>query len=1099
MNKTVEQEDTEAVPEKARPLPRRIRHGRVGLGMIASLFLASVILSFLFLSLSGRTVSVPDAVKARVEAGLNARLGQTRVSLGDIRLGVGRDGIPRVTMTDVAIGDPADGAVAVLNALGAGLSPGRLLQGEVSASELELSGAQITLRRTATGDFAFAAGAANDAGARSIPDILNLVDEVFTSPALASLQKVEADGIVLSLEDARSGRIWQATNATLILRRADRSTTMTLVSDVFNGTDDVAEIQVSVARNLATSGVTLGATLTRMPAADIALQSPVLSWLGVLDAPLSGSVRAEIASDGTVTAFAGTLDIGAGALRPEANIPPVAFSSARTYFTFDPGRQRIDFSELGVVSEHGRLSATGHTYLSELNGPWPRAFLGQFNVAALEYDGDGVFEGPLALTGLRADLRLRLDPFTVEIGQLALDQGEARIRARARVSAEDSGWHVSVDAQSPEITSDRVLAHWPVIVSPITRGWLAKNLKTGVLRDVSAGLRFHSGEKPDAILSFEFDEGMVRFLSEMPPLTDAAGRATLLDKRFTLFLDKGRMDAGEAGALDAAGSVFVVPDTRPKPAMGEIDLKAEGPLEAALTILNTPPLRIMERAGRTPGLAQAQARADARIVLPLEDKIARDQVDFRVSAELRDVLSDRIAPGRVLSADRLKLEVTTEDLRLDGPLQLDGVPMQASWRQPIAAAENGGGWVEGTVALSDQTMKALDIPLPDGMIGGRGTGRFRLDLPPDAPPRLVLNSDLAGLSLNIGALDWRKAQGDRGGFELSAELGEVPIVEGLSLSAPGLALNGRIALDDAGAFEGAVFESVRVGDWLDGSVEIISRGAGAAPSVRVTEGRMDLRQLPDGGGGAGAGGSVDLRLSELVVSDGISLSPVRGSFQSGRAGLSGTFEARVNGVTPVRGTLAPANAGTAIRLQADDAGGVIRDAGLTPNAEGGTIDLVLTPVRGASKGTYDGQFLVENVRLRRAPALADLLDAISVVGLLDQLAGPGILFNAVDGKFRLTRDRLTLNEAAAVGGSLGISADGVYDFISKSMDFRGVISPVYFVNGIGAAVTRRGEGLFGFNYRITGSADAPSVAVNPLSILAPGALRRIFRGQHSRE
>ena len=1099
MNKVVEQEITEEVPEKARPLPRRIRHGRIGLGMVASLFLASVILSLLFLSLSGRTVPVPDALKARVEAGLNARMGQTRVSLGDIRLGVGRDGIPRVTMTDVAIGDPADGAVAVLNALGAGLSPGRLLQGEVSASELELSGAQITLRRTATGDFAFAAGAADDVGARSIPDLLNLVDEVFSSPALASLQRVEAGGIVLSLEDARSGRIWQATNATLILRRADRSTTMTLVSDVFNGTDDVAEIQVSIARNLATSGVTLGATVTGMPAADIALQSPVLSWLGVLDAPLSGSVRTEIAADGSVTAFAGTLDIGAGALRPEANIPPAAFSSARTYFTFDPGRQRIDFSELVVVSEHGSLSATGHTYLSELNGPWPRAFLGQFNVATLEYDGDGVFEGPLALTGLRADLRLRLDPFTVEIGQLALDQGEARIRARARVSAEDSGWHVSVDAQSPAITSERVLAHWPVVVSPITRGWLSKNLKTGVLRDVSAGLRFHSGEKPDAILSFEFDEGLVSFLKEMPPLTDAAGRATLLDKRFTLFLDEGRVDAGAAGVLNAAGSAFVVADTRPKPAIGEIDLRAEGPLEAALTILDTPPLRVMERVGRTPELAQAEARAQARIVLPLNDRIARDDVAYQVSAELRDVVSDRIATGRQLSADRLNLEVTTEELRLDGPLQLDGVPIRASWRQPLRAAEAGDGWIEGTVTLSEQTLKALDIPLPAGLMRGQGEGRFRLDLPPDAPPRLALSSDLAGMSLTIDALDWQKGPGDRGGFELSVELGEVPNVESLSLSAPGLALNGQIALDDAGGFERAIFENLRVGDWLDGSVEVLSRGAGATPSVRVTEGRMDLRRLPDGNGGPGDGATVDLTLSELVVSDSISLSPVRGSFEQGRAGLSGAFEARVNGVTPVRGTLAPANAGTAIRLQAENAGGVIRDAGLTPNAEGGTIDLVLTPVRGAASGIYDGQFLVENVRLRRAPALADLLDAISVVGLLDQLSGPGILFSAVDGKFRLTRDRLTLTEAAAVGGSLGISADGVYDFISKRMDFRGVISPVYFVNGIGAAVSRRGEGLFGFNYRITGSADAPSVVVNPLSILAPGALRRIFRGQHSRE
>ena len=62
MNKSVEQETTEELPELARPLPRRIRHGRIGLGMVASLFLACVILSILFLSLSGRTVPMPAKV-----------------------------------------------------------------------------------------------------------------------------------------------------------------------------------------------------------------------------------------------------------------------------------------------------------------------------------------------------------------------------------------------------------------------------------------------------------------------------------------------------------------------------------------------------------------------------------------------------------------------------------------------------------------------------------------------------------------------------------------------------------------------------------------------------------------------------------------------------------------------------------------------------------------------------------------------------------------------------------------------------------------------------------------------------------------------------
>lgn len=1097
MDQRVEQvaapETGEEPAAQSRRLPRRRRHGRIGLGMVATLSLAALIFAVAFLSLSGRSVPFPDGVRARIEAGVNERLGAERVRLGRMDFAVGRDGIPRVILRDVAIGNPAGGAVAVLNRLQSRLSPGRLLRGEVAASRLELDGAQITLRRTAEGDFAFASGPSDDAGARSVPDLLTLIDRVFATPALSSLQTVEAGGIVLTLEDARSGRIWQATNASVILRRSDRATTLTLVSDVFNGTDVVAEIQLSLARNLATSGVSLGVSVVGMPATDIALQAPVLAWLGVLDAPLSGAVRTEIDADGQVTSLAGTLDIEAGALSPRPDVPPVEFSSARTYFTFDPERQRIDFSDVTVVSDEGRLSATGHTYLAEMDGPWPGAFLGQFAVETLEFDGGGVFDGPLSVSDLRADLRLRLDPFSVDIAQVAVVQDEARISGSGRVTAEPDGWHVSVDAAVPEIRSDTVMAHWPTVVSPVTRGWLANNLSAGVLRDVAFGIRFQTGSEPDVLLNFDFEDGTARFLREMPPLTRAAGRAALFDKRFTLVLDEGKMDAGAPGVLSAAGSVFTVPDTRPKPSMGEIDLVAEGPLQAALHVLDKPPLRIMERAGRSTDLAEANARAEARITLPLKDGIRAADVDYNVSARLTDVASDAIVEGRSLTSEALALEVTTEAVRISGPLELDGVPVRADWRQPLGARASEGSRAEGTIALSRETVEAFGLPLPEGLIGGRGTGRFALDLRPDAPPYLVLTSDLQGVTMEIDGIGWSKPASASGGFELAARLGAVPEVETLSLSAPGLALDGEIALDAAGAFEGALFPRIRVGNWLDGSVQLTPRGEGRTPAIRLSGGRLDLRRLPPGGGGSGDGAPLDVALDALVVSDGITLGPLTGEFQLGRAGLSGTFEARVNGATPVRGTLAPANAGTAVRIQSNDAGGVIRDAGLTPNAEAGTLDLVLTPVVGAPGGTYDGQFLVESIRLRKAPAMADLLDAISVVGLLDQLRGPGILFGTVDGKFRLTRQELNLTEAAAVGGSLGISADGIYDLASKRMDFQGVISPIYFVNGIGAALTRRGEGLFGFNYRVTGTASDPDVGVNPLSILTPGIFRQIFR------
>ncbi len=56
-----------------------------------------------------------------------------------------------------------------------------------------------------------------------------------------------------------------------------------------------------------------------------------------------------------------------------------------------------------------------------------------------------------------------------------------------------------------------------------------------------------------------------------------------------------------------------------------------------------------------------------------------------------------------------------------------------------------------------------------------------------------------------------------------------------------------------------------------------------------------------------------------------------------------------------------------------------------------------------------------------------------------------------------------------------------------------MLSPIYFLNGIGSIFTRKGEGLIGFNFNLTGPASQPNVSVNPLSALTPGMFREIFR------
>jgi hypothetical protein len=171
---------------------------------------------------------------------------------------------------------------------------------------------------------------------------------------------------------------------------------------------------------------------------------------------------------------------------------------------------------------------------------------------------------------------------------------------------------------------------------------------------------------------------------------------------------------------------------------------------------------------------------------------------------------------------------------------------------------------------------------------------------------------------------------------------------------------------------------------------------------------------------------------------------------------------------------------------------VLKGAGLLRTVSDGKMSLSLVPVRG-QRGTYDGKLKILGTRLRNAPAIGAILDAISIVGLIDQANGPGIFFSDVEARFRLSPQQLILTKSSAVGPSMGVALDGYYNLSSGKMDMQGVLSPVFFLNGIGQLIARQGEGLIGFNFTIKGRVDEPRVGVNPLSALTPGLFRDIFR------
>ncbi|MEL6889089.1 MAG: DUF3971 domain-containing protein, partial [Pseudomonadota bacterium] len=645
------------------------------------------------------------------------------------------------------------------------------------------------------------------------------------------------------------------------------------------------------------------------------------------------------------------------------------------------------------------------------------------------------------------------------------------------------------------VSPERLLALWPEGAVPKTRAWLVDNLLGGRLSNLDAVLRDAPGAPLNAFVSFDFEEAHVRYTKTLPPVTQARGTASLLDNRFVVTVDAGQVIAPEGGAIDVAGSSFIIPDVRAKPnPPAVVRLQTRGTVTAALAMLDAPPLGIMSKADLPTALADGYLSAAGTLALPLRKGLQPDELVFDARGTAREVTSTRLIEGRTMATSTLDVVADNAGVEISGLGTLDGIPFQAIWDQPIGTGPQPST-VTGTMELSERTETALGLGLPPGLLSGQGTGRIRVSLPvDDSVPSFQLDTDLRGIRLSSPPLGWSKAAQTPAQLTVTGQLGETPRVDRVVLDAPGLRASGAITLRPDGGLGRARFDRVQVGQWLDAPVDLVGRGQNVPPAVTVRGGTLDLRQADFGGSGSGSaggqgGGPLTLTLDRLRVTDTIQLTDLRGNFDMAR-GLSGAFEARVNGATPIRGEVLPENGRSAIRITSEDAGGVAASAALLKQARGGTLSLALRPVGSAS---FDGSLNIRETRIQDAPAIAALLNALSIVGLLEQMGGPGIHFQEVQAAFRLTPSTMTLTQASAVGPSMGLSMFGTYDVSRSILDMQGVISPLFLINGIGSIFTRRGEGLIGFNYALRGPTANPQVQVNPLSALTPGMFREVFR------
>lgn len=1088
------------------PQPQRRKRGdRRGKGfhafrtLLLLLVLPVVFAVIALVMMFDRDITAPSWVTDLVAERASTMLGGGSIDFGDITLRVGPDLHPRVRLYQTQVADAAGTPLAQIDTVDATISPrGLLFDRAALVQRVALSGTAIDLTRDAQGQMrlTFMLPEAGN-GALLADGLVGLVRQIDTlrdRPVLAALESLTLDGLDVTYRDERADRTWTATGGSFAFGIDAQNTTATAQLQVA-GDSGVSGLGLRLDSPRGSDAAAIAMTITDAQARDLASQSAALRFLGALDAPLSASLRTGLNAQGELGPLNATLTIGAGALQPGPQTAPLRFDGVTAALSYDPQAQRLEFSNVSIASEWGSLQARGQALARDFDRGLPDALVGQFTLTDIALNPAGLYPAPITLDQADIDLRLRLDPFRLDMGQISLSDPSLTLTASGALNATPDGWNAAVDLQSPALSAADVLRLWPDGIRPGTRRWFTNNILAGDLSDVVAGWRMRPGKKATLAAGFAFDGASVRFLKQEPPIVDGAGYATLADDAFVLRLDKGQVIAPQGGALDVAGSVLQIPNIRIKSAPMVLDVATSGSITGTLAILDQPPFQYLTKANLPVTLADGRASVHAHVTLPLKPKIAPDEIAFDATANLSRVRSSTLVKGRTLAASDLAVSVDRTGMQISGPATLDGVPLNGQFAQEFGP-NRGPTQITGRVNITPQALEIFGIALPARTVSGAGTGQLAVTLAKGAAPRFTLTSDLVGLGLSVPAIGYSKSRGSSGTLEVKGTLGANPAVERLSLRAPGLQATGAVSLTTGNQLDAARLSRVVVGDWFDGAVTLRGRGRGRGIGVEVLGGALNLSRASFGGSSGGAGGGsgqglpISVRLDSLTIAQGLQLTSFRGDFDT-TGGFGGDFTGLFNGQAGIAGSVSPSRGRSAVRIRSDDAGAVLRAGKFLDGAFGGTLDLTIVPAGDA--GTFDGTLGLRQLRVRDAPAIAELLDAISVVGLLQQLDGQGLAFDEVDAQFRLTPSQIVVTQSSAVGPGLGISLDGIYTLGSRAVDFQGVVSPFYLLNGIGSFLTRKGEGLIGFNFTVRGTPGAPQVGVNPLSVFTPGMFREIFR------
>ncbi len=966
-----------------------------------------------------------------------------------------------------------------------GLSP------EDASGRLSVDSATLFLWRDSQGHFNFLNK--DDENTAFSGTFDQVVDGFFDLPIAKNIQSFNMNNIALSYVDGMIGKRFHLNNGEIKINVVDQELMIATSIELPRTDKKPSLIRFSGRRTRgnATSDITF--KIDNANPVQLANQVPAFDWLRNIEAETSAAFVVELDENARPIQMNGVLDLGAGRLRETPSNSAASFKNAKGYFEFDASQDVLKFTNFNIETTLGNITGAGTSALKrDLTGQVIGADMSA-EIEQLSFVNKEMFQDVLEFQNGRANATLDFDPLHITINKAVINHGDLSIVTSGDLWAREEYWQSKFDLRLDQISADQIKLFWPQTYIPKTRRWVSSNLQQGLVSDLTGFINQQDG-KTQFDFKFAFDDVTTGLVATMPPMFDGQGEGNLNTEQLTLNLSKGFLTPENGKPLNLAGSLFHIADINVRPAIGQITLSAQGELSSGLKALDIPKFRYIEKFGKTTDVANGHASVLGWLQVPLIKGAKQSEIKFDIAGTASNVISTKLIKGRKLTAKQVAISARDVGISMSGDAVVDGVPASFDWTQSFVDNPEKRGNLNSRITLNQSTLDAFNIALPKGSFAGSTPAQFSVKLLPKQPASFKLASDLKGAILSVGSLGWRKGKNAKGQLSVSGRLDTPISVDNVSIKASGLTADGKILLHENGSFDEAVFPSVKVDKWLSTSVSI--SGTGTSATTTLKGGSMDLRQFDIGGAGGGKAGPLNISLDRLRLTDDLSLTSFNAVIKRNGA-PTGTFTARVNKGARITGTISRGKKGAKIVVTGKDAGAILRSAGFFDNISGGDMRLELDPTD--EDGVFKGNFQASNFRMKHSNSMAALLDGISVVGLLQKMEEGGIQFDKAKGWFELRPEGVRLVEVSLVGVSMGISLQGWYASKTKTVDFDGVVTPLYAVNGALERIAgklfgrQKGEGVFSFVYTMKGPAAGPKVKVKPLSILTPGVFRQIFR------